>query len=181
MTAESHDPWFTQSAVDADEGSGSAVSAQTTGTFERPSRQLVELTRAECLSLLAATGFGRVVAITAGDRPMIRPVNYVFDEPLQSVVFRTNDGTKLHAVVRSARASFEIDEIETNTRTGWSVIVTGVTEEVTRPSEIARLQRLGLDPWAPGSRPHWIRLGVRIVSGRRIVCSTPHEQPDAHD
>jgi nitroimidazol reductase NimA-like FMN-containing flavoprotein (pyridoxamine 5'-phosphate oxidase superfamily) len=176
MSADSHRPSLTHTAVDADEGSERAASTQTTGTFERPSPQLVELTRAECLSLLAATGFGRVAAIAGRDRPMIRPVNYAFDGPSQSVVFRTNDGTKFHAIVRSTRASFEIDRIDAKTRTGWSVIITGVTEEVTRPSEIARLERLGLDPWAPGSRPHWIRLAARIVSGRRIVSATTHAQ-----
>lgn len=173
MSADSHESRFTHADVDAGEGDKRETPAQAPGTPERASR-LVELTRSECLSLLAATRVGRVVAVASGDRPMIRPVNFAFDSPSQSVVFRTNDGTKFHAVVRSARASFEIDEIDAKTRSGWSVIVTGVTEEVTRPSEIARLQQLGLGPWAPGIRPRWVRLGTQIVSGRGIVRGTGH-------
>lgn len=176
MSADSHEPRSTRADVDAAEGDERETPAQATGMPEQPSPQLVELTRSECLSLLAATRVGRVVAVASGDRPIIRPVNYVFDSPSQSVVFRTNDGTKFHAVTRSTRASFEIDEIDANMRSGWSVIVTGVTEEVTRPSEIARLQQLGLEPWAPGSRPRWVCIGTQIVSGRRIVRGTGHAQ-----
>ena len=53
--------------------------------------------------------------------------------------------------------------------TGWSVIVTGVTELVTHPSEIRRLDSLGLEPWAPGRKAHWVHIRAWTVSGRRIV------------
>jgi nitroimidazol reductase NimA-like FMN-containing flavoprotein (pyridoxamine 5'-phosphate oxidase superfamily) len=136
-------------------------------------RELIELTRTECLALLAATDFGRVVVTApAAHTPVIRPVNYLFDPPSESVIFRTAEGSKFHALVRSARATFEIDAIDANNRCGWSVIIAGVTEEVTRPMEVLRLDRLGLDTWAPGARPHWVRIRARTVSGRRIVLTT---------
>ncbi len=130
---------------------------------------MFELSRNECLRLLAAHRFGRL-AVNMGDGPpMIRPVNYVFDERSQSVVFRTAPGSKFHVLLRAASAAFEIDGIDEAARTGWSVVIRGVTDEVTDPSEIGRLDRLGLEPWAPGPKRHWMQIRAWTVSGRRIV------------
>jgi nitroimidazol reductase NimA-like FMN-containing flavoprotein (pyridoxamine 5'-phosphate oxidase superfamily) len=101
--------------------------------------------------------------------PVIRPVNYVFDPRSQSVVFRTAHGSKLHALLHAAKAAFEIDGIDEGAHTGWSVIIEGVTAEVSTPNDIGRLNRLGLEPWAPGPKPHWVHIRAWTVSGRRIV------------
>ena len=137
-------------------------------SISTPTSRLAELPRTECLRLLARTRFGRVGIITGDEVPIIRPVNYVFDERSQSVAFRTAPGTKLHALVAARRAAFEIDGVDVASRTGWSVIVSGVAEEVLSPSERRRLDGLGLEVWAPGERSHWLRIRVRVVSGRRI-------------
>jgi nitroimidazol reductase NimA-like FMN-containing flavoprotein (pyridoxamine 5'-phosphate oxidase superfamily) len=134
-----------------------------------PSRRLVELSRAECLELLAQSSFGRVVLSSpSSSKPIIRPVNYRFDEHSKSVVFRSVEGSKFHALARSANALFEIDALDERGHTGWSVIISGATEQVTGPADIRRLEELGLALWAPGERPHWIRIRARTVSGRRI-------------
>ena len=105
--------------------------------------KLVELTRAQCLELLESNDFGRVILTTNSDpTPMIRPVKYRFDSASQSVAFRTGDGAKLFALSHGARASFELDGIDSLTRTGWSVIISGVTDVVTQPLEIQRLDQL---------------------------------------
>lgn len=137
--------------------------------IERPDTQMHELPRGACLDLLAGHGFGRLAVNPGQGAPIIRPVTYLFDRSSQSVVFRTAAGSKFHALVGSVHAAFEIDGIDEPTRTGWSVIVRGITEEITRPSEVARLERLGLEPWAPGEKPHWMRIRAWTVSGRRIV------------
>lgn len=134
-----------------------------------PGTALLELDRAECLRLLAATSIGRIAVNVPDWPPVIRPVNYVFDERSQSVLFRSARGSKLHALLGSTRAAFEIDGCEADDRTGWSVIIIGVTEEVTSPTEIDRIERLGLRPWAPGPRPHLVRIRATTVSGRRIA------------
>jgi hypothetical protein len=55
-----------------------------------PATEMLELGRPECLRLLAATGIGRVAVTVPGwDHPVIRPVNYVFDEPSQCVLLRS--------------------------------------------------------------------------------------------
>jgi nitroimidazol reductase NimA-like FMN-containing flavoprotein (pyridoxamine 5'-phosphate oxidase superfamily) len=130
---------------------------------------LVEIPRAECLELLAQSHFGRVAISRGDDAPIIRPVNYVFDHRSQSVVFRTMSGTKLHGLVNARETAFEIDRIESGARTGWSVVISGVAEEIESPSEIRRLQKLGLEVWAPGDLSYWARVRARTVSGRRIV------------
>lgn len=127
------------------------------------------LSREECLALLAEQSFGRVCVSLGEGAPVIRPVNYAFHGPSQSIVFRTGSGSKLHALLHSAHAAFEVDGIDAEGRSGWSVIVTGVTEEVTRSDALARLEQIGLDTWAPGHRGHWLQIRARAVSGRRVV------------
>lgn len=52
---------------------------------------------------------------------------------------------------------------------GWSVLVRGLATEITDTAELERVQRLPLRPWAPGVKPHWLRLPTQHVSGRRIL------------
>jgi uncharacterized protein len=131
--------------------------------------EILELSREECLRLLASRRFGRLAVSTATGPPLIRPVNYVFDDRSQSVAFRTAPGSKLHTLIRSAQAAFEVDDVDERTQTGWSVIIRGVAAEVTTSSEVSRLDRLGLESWAPGPKHHWMHIRAWTVSGRRIV------------
>jgi nitroimidazol reductase NimA-like FMN-containing flavoprotein (pyridoxamine 5'-phosphate oxidase superfamily) len=137
-----------------------------------PATKLVELDRDECLRLLAATSLGRLAVNVEGWPPVIRPVNYVFDQSSQSIVFRSARGSKFTALVLSAQAAFEIDGVEPNGQTGWSVIVLGVAEELTQAAEVHRLEQLGLRPLAPGAKPHWLRIRSTVLSGRRIITGT---------
>ena len=142
----------------------------------RPATEMLDLERTECLRLLATAGVGRiVVSVTEWDHPLIRPVNYLFDESSQSVLIRTALGSKLHAVLRSAKAAFEIDGTDREGHVGWSVIIVGVSEEITSPAELRRIRSLGLEPWAPGQKGHWIRIRTNTVSGRRIPLVADHE------
>ena len=147
----------------------SAARPPETPQFTELAGKLLELPRAECLNLLGRTHFGRLAVSRGEGAPTIRPLNYVFDPRSQSVVFRTVQGSKLHGLLRAKEAAFEIDGIEPGGRTGWSVVMIGVADEVTTPSEIRRLEQLGLEVWAPGPRSHWVRIRARTVSGRRIV------------
>jgi nitroimidazol reductase NimA-like FMN-containing flavoprotein (pyridoxamine 5'-phosphate oxidase superfamily) len=136
--------------------------------------EMLDLSRDECLSLLAGQRIGRVVVVLPNGKPLIRPVNYAFDDSTKSVVIRTGLGSKFHALLTAAEAEFEIDGIDESTRTGWSVIISGVTEEVTGELERERLNALGIDPWGPGSKTHWVRIKARVVSGRRISRVADH-------
>jgi nitroimidazol reductase NimA-like FMN-containing flavoprotein (pyridoxamine 5'-phosphate oxidase superfamily) len=124
---------------------------------------------AACWQLLASQQVGRV-GVVAGGQPEILPVNYAVDG--RSVVFRTDKGLKQVAVQSGAPVAFEIDAIDSDTRTGWSVLVKGRAERVTDAATLRRLRALPLDPWAQGEKAHWIRIVPRDVSGRRIVRAT---------
>ena len=154
--------------ADREEGAP-VVPPQAPSEGEDLTIEMRDLPREECLRLLASHSIGRV-AVSMGERaPVVRPVNYLFDEPSQSVVFRTGVGSGFHALLRSAEATFEIDGIEEYARTGWSVVMSGVADEVTNPDEISRLDGLDLASWAPGHKAHWMRIRVLTVSGRSIV------------
>lgn len=136
---------------------------------DQPGSEMLVLPREECLRLLTAHRFGRLAVAMPGGTPVIRPVNYTFDDRSQSVVFRTADGSKLHAVLKAAEAAFEIDGVDEGSRTGWSVVVQGVAEPVTNPAEVRHLDALEMSPWAPGGKRHWVRIRARTVTGREIV------------
>lgn len=125
-----------------------------------------ELGREECMSLLSEGGIGRLAGVLDG-RPLVFPVNFVLDG--ETVVFRTNPGTKL-AAAGFGPVAFEIDGVDSERRTGWSVVVQGVGREIThgldRRSE--QLRRLEVQPWVPGERAHWVAILADTVTGRRL-------------
>jgi uncharacterized protein len=129
--------------------------------------QLVEvLDRATCIELLARHRFvGRLGFVSEG-RPIVLPVNYVFDD--DAVVFCTARGTMLDAVVGGADVAFEVDDSVPLHHSGWSVLVRGRAEVVTDPSEMARLRHGPLRPWVKGARANWVRIRLEEISGRRI-------------
>ncbi|MGH2877176.1 MAG: pyridoxamine 5'-phosphate oxidase family protein [Solirubrobacteraceae bacterium] len=129
---------------------------------------MLALDRDECLRLLAAHHFGRLIAVSNG-RPLIRPVNYAFDPVSQSVVFRTDGGTKFRALLGATQGAFEVDGFDERLGIGWSVIIHGVVAEVHGPGDIARLEQLPIRRCAPGPMQHWMRIRAWTVSGRRLV------------
>ncbi len=130
--------------------------------------RLQELTRAECFELLATEHLGRLAVVD--DRgPVVFPVNYVLDR--HTVVFRTEEGTKLHAASRGSRACFEVDGTDMAAHTGWSVVVRGEVTVVTDRAELARLRELPLQAWAPGARNRFVRILPAVLTGRRVAAA----------
>ena len=125
---------------------------------------LEELDRDECLRLVARCPIGRVGVVVAG-RPLVFPVNFTLDG--EAVVFRSDEGTKVHAA-RNGPVALECDGIDPVYHAGWSVLLLGEAEEVQNPVDVARLERLPLGPWCPGPKPIWLRLRARSITGRRI-------------
>jgi len=129
------------------------------------------LSTLECHELLRTRTIGRL-GVFADHYPLIIPVNYAMDREV--VVIRSKPGTKLsHAVHENV--SFEVDEIDDAAHTGWSVLLRGVAEEVTREHSaelIRRTESTGLEPWVPGEEFHWVRIIPHGISGRRI-CTSP--------
>lgn len=130
-----------------------------------PPDRLEELDVDTCLGLLSRRHFGRV-ALTDEHGPVILPVNYTVDRG--AVVFRTAEGTKLDAAVRAERVAFEVDEVDEAARSGWSVMIRGVLEELVDRGELERLRLQPLAPFTGGERERFVRLWSRSISGRRI-------------
>jgi len=131
-------------------------------------RALVVLPAEECRRLLATRQLGRI-GLAGGPFPLILPVNYVLDG--DAVVIRT-DSPKISAAADHTRVAFEVDDVDERTRSGWSVLVQALAEEVTgarRDELVERLRAADGSPWAPGEHGHWIRLIPKVVTGRRIV------------
>jgi hypothetical protein len=118
----------------------------------------------ECLRLLGTVPIGRV-AISSGALPAVFPVN--FELFGRSIVFRTGQGTKLDAAVRSAVIAFEADQFDALYHTGWSVLAVGPARDVTENLDLiagdARVR-----PWAGGERRHYVTVEAELLSGRRI-------------
>lgn len=129
---------------------------------------LAELSEAECRELLERhrPRLGRLSFVDNG-WPLILPVNFVADGRV--LWFRSAPGGKLMAALRIQQVTFQLDHVETTWEQGWSVLAFGRLRLITDDDEIAAAQQLPLRPWAAGDRPHFLRLDVDQLTGRRLV------------
>jgi nitroimidazol reductase NimA-like FMN-containing flavoprotein (pyridoxamine 5'-phosphate oxidase superfamily) len=129
---------------------------------------LATLTTDECRALLVThrPRLGRL-AFVAGEWPLVLPVNFALDGDV--VYFRSAAGSKLDAAVRCDKVVFQIDHVDEVWEEGWSLLAFGHLRVVEDPDELARVRRLPLRPWAGGDKPHFLRLDILSLSGRRIA------------
>jgi uncharacterized protein len=128
----------------------------------------VELSAQRCLELLGSRGVGRA-AVCGPSGPQICPVNYVVDG--HSVVFRTSAYSALGSLSPGADIAFEVDHLDHDTQSGWSVVANGPAVLMDDPAELDMLRERGLEPtpWASGLRRTYIRLSWTDISGREVV------------
>jgi uncharacterized protein len=125
---------------------------------------LQTLTDDECWAHLYAHQLGRIAIVVEG-LPKVFPVNYAAGEG--AIVFRSDPGSKVvHGP--GSPACFEVDDYNPSSGVGWSVMVTGLLEDVTDADDpgSARLRSLAVEPMAPGRHLHWLALRADEVSGR---------------
>jgi len=135
------------------------------GNDESGSRARVEdLAAGECMELLGTKQVGRV-AYNDPEGPVVMPVNYVLQDGM--VLFRIAPFSRLADRLKDGAASFHVDHVDEEARTGWSVLVQGhashannweLPEADSRPT-----------PWAEGARNLHVRLSPHQVSGVRLV------------
>jgi nitroimidazol reductase NimA-like FMN-containing flavoprotein (pyridoxamine 5'-phosphate oxidase superfamily) len=137
---------------------------------------LQHLSVAECWTLLSLSPVGRV-GVLVDSAPEIYPVNFVVDQ--DTILFRTDPGSKLRGLDRSPAVCFEADGLHLDDLTGWSVLVKGRAVELHDVEELQHASSLPLRFWSIGEKAHWIRIKPTEVTGRRIVNPERRSAPTA--
>jgi nitroimidazol reductase NimA-like FMN-containing flavoprotein (pyridoxamine 5'-phosphate oxidase superfamily) len=136
-----------------------------------PDVMLEKLEEAECMRLIAPGGLGRLVFAGRYDLTVL-PVNYKVHNG--TILFRTAAQGTTDEDLRTGidhaeyRVAFEVDEIDTEAREGWSVLLQGPAHHLDSEAEQAEAMAVGVVPWAGGDREHFIRITPARITGRRV-------------
>ena len=128
---------------------------------------LARLDRATCLQLLSSRRTGRLAYVARAGVPDVVPVNLAVDG--ERLLVRSGPGPKLQAAERREVVAVEVDDLDEDTRTGWSVVVAGRARRL-HTSEVAALPAdLLPEVWARGPRSSVIAIELTRVEGRRLA------------
>lgn len=129
-------------------------------------RKFSQLVPDECWRLVGSHGIGRVV-FTGDTHPQIVPTTY--DAVNGTAYFRAPAFGELARRVDGQTTSLQVDDIDPETFTGWSVLMTGTAHRVEDAATMASLWGLGRPPsWFPGAQSQWIALPVDALRGERV-------------
>ena len=117
----------------------------------------------ECYRLLGQQRVGRL-AIIEGGYPVPIPVSFrLSGTPAEHrIVFRTAPSTTMAHY--EGRASLEVDDINEEAKSAWSVIARGTLHHLFGDGTAPDPQ-----PWLLEGRDQWLALDVADVSGRRFI------------
>jgi nitroimidazol reductase NimA-like FMN-containing flavoprotein (pyridoxamine 5'-phosphate oxidase superfamily) len=133
---------------------------------DRSERRFEALGREQCLDLMEAHHLGRI-AWQAADLPQILPVTYAMHQG--SAYFRTAPDSILAELAQPTSVALEVDELDQQNRSGWSIVMHGRSSAVREPDALADLGASdSLVPWAPGHRTLFIRVRPERVTGRVV-------------
>lgn len=121
----------------------------------------------KCLELLALHRVGRIV-YRDDEGPIALPVNYALAG--SDIVFRIEESAK-KAAMSQPGVGFEVDFVDRDMRSGWSVLVRGTAEEIPLEQVPAALQIMPNgppQPWATGVHNVWVRVVRRRFTGRQL-------------
>ncbi len=138
-----------------------------------------ELSEDACWARLR-TGEVARLAVIVEDHPEIFPINYVVDHG--TLVFRTAEGTKVHAALAASPVAVEVDGVDppgedsgTPAPHAWSVVLKGTAEQITATDELMDTTELPLTPWQTGAKGKFVRITPTQVTGRRFPVTSPEE------
>ena len=134
-------------------------------------RELEDLSPDECFRLLATAEVGRLV-YRDDLGPVAVPVNYAMAG--HDIVFRVEGGEK-QAAMQQPILAFEVDHLDEDRKSGWSVLVRGVGAEVhgERIPALLRAMDSVPTPWAIGIHKVWLQIVPHTVTGRRLGAKQP--------
>jgi uncharacterized protein len=133
-----------------------------------PRRILEELSWDECFMLLRQQVVGRLVYQDELGLAAV-PVNYAVAG--NDIVFRSEAGSKVSGV-QDRDIAFQVDDIDTVSHSGWSVLIRGAAEvvEFERLSELIRqIDDVVPQPWKKGIHNIWVVITPKVVSGRCLA------------
>jgi nitroimidazol reductase NimA-like FMN-containing flavoprotein (pyridoxamine 5'-phosphate oxidase superfamily) len=132
--------------------------------------QLKEIGRDECFELLESTSVGRIGYCTIRGA-VILPVNHAVIGC--EIVVRLEPSGQTARYLRDNAPgpdlSFEVDQFDDDTRSGWSVLVTGTARAVDAEGLLRVTDRPV--PWPSGGFWEYVRIHPNRVTGRRLVPS----------
>jgi nitroimidazol reductase NimA-like FMN-containing flavoprotein (pyridoxamine 5'-phosphate oxidase superfamily) len=144
----------------------SPSAAERYDSDEGSERHFVALGREQCLDLMESHHLGRV-AWQAADLLQVLPVTYAMHQG--SAYFRTAPDSILAELAQPTSVALEVDELDQQYRSGWSIVMHGRTSAVSEPDALADLWASdSLVPWASGNRTLFIRIRPERVSGRVV-------------
>ncbi|MCL2584668.1 MAG: pyridoxamine 5'-phosphate oxidase family protein [Streptosporangiales bacterium] len=155
------------------------MSSDTRQPGNEGERVLRPLTREQALRLLGTVPMGRI-AFTSRAMPAIRPVNHMVDDEGR-IIIRSHEGGSIVTATDAERGtvvSYEADQIDTETRVGWTVIVTGLARVVDDPAQVEAYHE-ALQPWVSGL-DYIISIDPTIVTAYELVRGrngSPARQP----
>jgi hypothetical protein len=95
------------------------------------------------------------------------PITYAMHQ--ESVYFRTLPDGLLAELAQPTSVALEVDELDQQTRSGWSIVLHGHTSAVRESDELADLWASdSLVPWASRNRTLFIRIRPDTVAGRIV-------------
>lgn len=125
-----------------------------------------ELSRAQCLELLASVPVGRISG-SMDAMPYVFPVNFAVAG--EKVLIRTRPGTKRDAAMAGNVVAFEADEFGSDGSWGWSVLARGIARTLSDGEGRAAAQAVGLRSFAYTVDPdHFLQISIDLISGRRF-------------
>lgn len=138
-------------------------------TRERGGR-LAELTPYDCWALLVGVQIGRV-AWSRPEGPAVVPVNLALLDG--ALWLRTTTDSALVREGVGENVAIEVDQVDLEARSGWSVLVLGPAELVEGDDVPEHLHVL--EVWPSGARPAYVRVSPTQLTGRRLgAANTDH-------
>jgi nitroimidazol reductase NimA-like FMN-containing flavoprotein (pyridoxamine 5'-phosphate oxidase superfamily) len=120
-----------------------------------------------CIRYLESATLGRV-GLSISSLPAILPVNFTTHDG--AILIRTRVGSKLDAAAHGAVVAFEVDGFDEGRDAAWSVLVQGLSSEITEVDSLDRAHGAKLESWAVGENDdHFLRIEITNVSGRRFM------------
>ncbi len=132
-------------------------------TFDRNGLEM--LSEEDCLLLLGSASIGRL-ALSVRALPVVLPVNFALLP--DGILICTGAEARLDQACDQAVVAFEVDGFDPITQTGWSVLVQGTASVLTAPAELHDATRVGLAPWGTPHGDSFVKVGLDLVTGRRL-------------